>query len=182
MLVCVGTFLIFLMPAVLAQKIKIGYDKSVDFSKYKTYSTHTAGKPEERPLLYSTISNSIYQTMKSKNFEQVPNGGDLFLICNGGFDIASNAKAGAPILPTYDGPPLAYDATMWTGAQGSANGSSVSVPQGTLILTFADPNTHKVIWSGSVMLNLDIEQKDESLKRIDRATAKLLSKFPPGKK
>ena len=177
-----GMLLLFLMPTMWAQKMKVGYDKSIDFSKYKTYSTQTTAKAKDRPLLYSTISNSIYQTMKSKSFEELPNGGDLLLICTGAFDINANVTAGTPILPTYSGPPLAADATMWTGAMGTMNVTSVSVPQGTLILTFADPSTHKILWSGTVTQNLDIEHKDDSLKKIDRAVAKLLSKFPPDKK
>lgn len=163
------------------QKTKIGYDKSVDFSRYKTYSTLAPAAAPTKPLLYSTISNAIYQTMKAKNVQEVETGGDLLLIASGGFNVAQNASAGTPISPTYSGPPLSYDATMWTGAEGPSRAASVAVQQGTLTLTFVDPTTYKILWSGTVTQNLDIERKDDSLKRVDRAVAKLLSKFPPHK-
>jgi hypothetical protein len=50
------------------------------------------------------------------------------------------------------------------------------------MLTFVDPNLHKIIWSGTVTQKLDIEQKNDSLKRVEKAIAKLLSKFPPNNK
>ena len=49
------------------------------------------------------------------------------------------------------------------------------------MLTFVDPNTNKIIWSGTVSEKLDIEQKNDSLKRVEKAISKLLKKFPPNK-
>jgi hypothetical protein len=72
---------------------------------------------------------------------------------------------------------------MWTGSAGPDNlRSAPSVPEGSLMLTFVDPNLHKIIWSGTVTQKLDIEQKNDSLKRVEKAIAKLLSKFPPNNK
>ena len=172
---------LFLVSTALGQKTKIGYDKSVDFSRYKTFSTLAPETAPTKPLLYSTISNSIYQSLKAKHIQEFESGGDLLLVASGGIGVAQNASGGTPISSTYSGPPLSYDATMWTGAEGPSGGSSVAVQQGSLTLTFIDPGTHKIVWSGTVIENLDIEQKNDSLKRVDRAVAKLLSKFPPSK-
>jgi hypothetical protein len=56
------------------------------------------------------------------------------------------------------------------------------VPEGTLLLELVDQRANKVVWTGGVSEKLDTDKKEESLKRVDRAIAKLLSKFPPEKK
>jgi hypothetical protein len=56
------------------------------------------------------------------------------------------------------------------------------VPEGTLILTLVDHSSNKVVWTGTVTEKLDIEKKDKSLERIDKAIVKLLKQFPPKKK
>ena len=40
------------------QKVKVGYDKKADFSKYKSYTWDEPG-PQSRPFLYMTVSGSI---------------------------------------------------------------------------------------------------------------------------
>jgi hypothetical protein len=48
-----------------AQKIKVGYDKSVDFSRYKTYTWAEPAMPPTRPMLYSTVLASVDDDLKS---------------------------------------------------------------------------------------------------------------------
>ena len=53
------------------------------------------------------------------------------------------------------------------------------VPEGTLVLTFVDRTSNKVVWSGTVSEKLDIANKKKSLELVDKAIAKLLKQFPP---
>ena len=165
------------------QKVEVGFDKTIDFSRYKSYTIPKPSMQPTKPVLYSTVMGAIYNALKAKHFEASDSGGDLVLICTGGMEFGTNVAAGAPILPTYSGPPPSANATMWTGSAGPDNlRSAPSVPEGSLMLTFVDPNLHKIIWSGTVTQKLDIEQKNDSLKRVEKAIAKLLSKFPPNNK
>ena len=59
-------FLVALTTVGFAQKVKVGYDKSMDFSKYKTYTWAPLGVPITRPLLYQTIVNTIDGELESK--------------------------------------------------------------------------------------------------------------------
>jgi hypothetical protein len=163
----------------LSQKVKVGYDKSIDFSKYKTY---TWAKPETaptRPLLYEDVVGTIDYELKSKGFERNEKNGDLTLIGAGGINFGSNLAAGAPVLPIYSGPPPSTDATMWTGANGSAGQAGPIAAQGTLVLQFVDRSENKVIWRGTVTQALDEQQKKKSLDAIEKAISKLLKEFPP---
>ena len=49
------------------------------------------------------------------------------------------------------------------------------------MLTLVDRVSNKVVWTGTVTEKLDIENKQKSLERIDKAVVKLLKQFPPKK-
>lgn len=165
-----------------AQKITVGYDKSVDFSKYTSFTLAQPTTPPARPLLYATIVGSIEYELKGKGLAEMEKNGDLILIPAGGMEFGLNTAAGTPIMPSYSGVPSAIDATMWTGAGSASNLMAPYVPEGTLMLTFVDRVANKVIWTGTVTEKFDIENKKKSLERVDKAITKLLDRFPPKKK
>jgi hypothetical protein len=164
-----------------AQKVRVGYDKGTDFLKFKTYTWGEPTMPVTRPLLYASIVGSIDAELKAKGLAKVERDCDLVLIPAGGMEYGLNQAASAPILPTYSSQPV-IDSTNWTGPAGPSNLMAPYVPEGTLVLTFVDRVSNKVIWSGTVKEKLDIENKMKSLERIDKAIVKLLKQFPPKKK
>jgi len=160
------------------QKIKVGYDKSTDFSKYKSYTWAKPQTPVSKPLLYETVVGTIDQELSARGFRRTEEKGDLTLIAAGGIEFGSNLAAGTPILPIYGGPPPDMSATMWTGAN-TSSAMGPLVAQGTLILEFVDRGENKVIWSGSVVQKLDPKRKTKSLELAEKAIVKLLKGFPP---
>jgi Domain of unknown function (DUF4136) len=162
-----------------AQKVKVGYDKSTDFSKYKTYTWAKPETPVTRPLLYGTVVSTIDQELQAKGLQKVEANGDLTLIAAGGIEYGSNLAAGTPILPVYGGPPPDLNATMWTGGNPSAVSAGPLVAQGTLVLEFVDRSQNKAIWSGNVRQTFSPEQKNKSLDLAAKAIVKLLKRFPP---
>ena len=180
---CACLFLLTLVLPVFGQKVNVGYDKSIDFSRYKTYTRPEPTNPPARPYLYMTIAGAIDDELKSKNLGKTEAGGDLLLLCAGGIDFGLNTPAGAPLTSSLSGPPPAIDASMWTGAGGlKPSLMAPYVAEGTLMLTFVDSNTRKIVWSGTVTQKLDNEKKEKALKKADNAVVKLLSEFPPKKK
>ena len=168
-----------LSSAAFAQKIKVGYDKSVDFSRYKTYTWAEPAMPPTRPMLYSTVVASVDDNLKNNGLQRVDKNGDLTLNPAGGIEYGISSAAGTPMLATYGGPPPSVDAGMWTGGGGTENLTSAYVPKGTLQLQFVDRSTNKVVWNGMVSEKLDVENKKESLDKIYKAIAKLTKQYPP---
>ncbi len=164
----------------LAQKVKVGYDKGTDFSKFKTYSWAEPAMPPTRPALFEAAIGQVELQLEAKGLTKVPKDGDLTLTPSGGVDYGFAGVASTPILPTYGGPPPSINGGMWTGATGPSTGGTY-VTEGTLVLTFVDRANNKVVWSGSTKQKLDIEQKTKSLELVDKAVIKLLKQFP-GKK
>lgn len=165
-----------------AQKVRVGYDKGTDFMKFKNYSWSQPETPVTRPILYAVIMGSVDTRLKARGLDRVEQGGDLVLMPSGGMEFGLNVAAGTPILPTYSGPPPTVDATMWTGAGGASNLMAPYVPEGTLVLTFVDRASNKVVWTGTVREKLDVENKTKSLELAEKAVVKLLKQFPPKKK
>jgi len=170
--------LVALTTFAFAQKVEVGYDKSADFSRYRTYTWAEPAMPPTRPILYETVMSAIDSQLGSKGYSRVDKGGDLTLIPAGAIDFAIAVSPGTPISPTFSGPPPAINATMWTGAQGGGE-LMPAVPDGTLVLEFVDRAANRVVWSGKVSQKLDIEKKTKSLELASKAVAKLLKQFPP---
>jgi hypothetical protein len=175
---CTCFCMVAVATVAFAQKVEVGYDKSTDFSKYKTYTLAEPVMPPTRPILYATVMGSIDSGLGSKGYTRVDKDGDLTLIPAGGIGFAIAVSAGAPISSTFTGPPPAINATMWTGAQGGGE-LMPAVPEGTLVLEFVDRAANRVVWSGTVSQKLDIEKKNKSLELASKAVAKLLKQFPP---
>ena len=163
-----------------AQKVKVGYDKETDFSKYKTYTWAEPAMPARHPALYEAVVARVDVELQSRGLSRVPSGGDLTIRPSGGVDFGFSTEAGTPYSPTYGGPPPTLDATMWTGASGPSTVGTY-VTEGTLVLTLVDRGSNKVVWSGSVKQKLDMQKKTKSLELADKAVIKLLKDFP-GKK
>lgn len=170
MVVCVPAF---------SQKIKVGYDKSADFSNYKTYTWTDPTMPPLRPNLYHAVVQSVDIDLDSKGLKRVDKGGDLTLVPAGGVEFGIATSATTPVVSSdAGGPPPTIDSTMWTGAEGGGQLMG-AVPEGTLQLQFVDHKANRVVWSGTVSEKLDIEKKQKSLELINKAIIKLLKQFPP---
>lgn len=168
-----------LTASVFAQKLRVGYDKSVNFSKFATYTWGEPTTPPTRPLLYLNIVGAIDSELKAKGLTRTESDGDLILIPAGGMEYGLNSAAGTPITSSLTGPPPAMDANMWTGAGGPSNLMAIYVSEGALMLNFVERSTNKIIWSGTVTQKLDMQNKKKSLNLIDKSITKLLKEFPP---
>ena len=168
-----------LITATMGQKVKVGYDASSDFSKYKTYVWAEPALPPSQPALYSIVVESIDTELSSKGLQKVAKDGDLTLMGAGGVEYGNNTTGGAPIVTTFSGLPPGMNATMWTGAEGPAALMASYVPQGTLALEFVDRRANKVIWTGTVSQKLEIGHNNKSLDLLKKSIIKLLRQYPP---
>ena len=163
-----------------AQKVKVGHDKSVDFSRFSTYTWSDISPRPAHPLLWQTIVMTVDTELQGKGWHKVEKDGDLTLMPEGGIDFNLSGASGTPIVPTYSGPPPAINATMWTGAEGGTNVATWE-SEGTLVLTFVHRTDNKIVWRGSVSQKLDNTDKGKSLDLASKAVSKLLRTFPAKK-
>lgn len=150
-----------------AQKIKVGYDKSADFSKFKTYAWAKPDVPIARPLLYQNVIDQIDGDLKGKGLQRIEKDGDLTVIIAGGIGIGYN-------MP----PAFEMNVAYWSGRDDPGLLTAPMVSEGSLILEFVNRSANKMIWRGSVKENLD-PAVAKSLPRIEKAIDKLLKEYPP---
>src|SRR6478736_9265394 len=81
-----------LIPCGFAQKIKVGYAKGTDFSKYKSYTLQLPATESSRPLLYASVVGSIRQGIEAKGLVSKEKDGDLTVIAAGGLDYGLGTK------------------------------------------------------------------------------------------
>ncbi len=164
----------------LAQKVKVGHEKNVDFAHYRSYSVQKPAAPPTRPLLYDSVMGTVKQELEAKGYRNVESGGDLTLVPAGGigYDLPAIPASFPTLAPTARAP--ARDA-QWAGYMAPPGTSGKSLPQGTLQLTFIDTATKKMVWNGIVTQELDPAKSEKSIGKITAAIQKLLAEFPSRK-
>jgi len=167
-----------LIPCGFAQKIKVGYAKGTDFSKYKSYTLQLPETQSSRPLLYASVVGSIRQGIEAKGLVSKEKDGDLTVIAAGGLDYGLGTKdVLADTCDRCKAP--AIDPMEWAGYNPPPGSSGKPRPDGVLELQFVDRTGNKVVWTGSVMQKLDPAKRDQSLEKIGAAINKLLMEYPP---
>jgi hypothetical protein len=165
-----------------AQKVKTGYDKNADFSRYKSYTLQEPGATPTRPLLYASVMGSIKSEIESKGLVNKDKDGDLTVIPNGGLDYGMGTTSGFTSDSCSNCQKPLVDARDWVGKVAPPGASGKPNPKGVLQLDFVDRATNKVVWSGTVEQKLDPDKKQESLQKVGPAINKLLAEFPPKSK
>jgi hypothetical protein len=160
--------LFFLSAALFAQQVKTDYDRSVDFSQYKTYSWQQVATKD--PLYVDRIKSAVDQALTAKGLRQVPSGGDLSLV-------AIEATKNQQTLNTfYNGFGGGW---RWGGFGDSSTTTVDNYKVGTLVLDMFDTQTKKLVWRGSASDALS-NKSDKNIKNLDKEVQKMLKKFPPG--
>lgn len=171
--------LICLTAVAWGQKVKVGYDKAIDFAHYKTYSWTDVKPPVGRPLLYQLIVGLIDRELQTKGFTQVEKGGDLLLFPAGGVDATYAMSAGAPV-GNYLDVPLSVSSGSWVGPFTlTGGGVSPVVNAGSFLLAFVDRQHGRLVWEGTVSDKFDPANRKESAERARKCILKLLKDFPP---
>ena len=143
--------LLFLCATSAAEKIRVHYDKSVDFSKYKTYGWAPIGAVAH-PMLALDIVGAVDSEMKSRGLTKVPSNPDLLVQIYGSVDSEVSMTSNNPIYSATGGIPP-FDPSMtspgnslyWDNYYGN---STVVVHPGQLIVDIIDARAKKLVWRG----------------------------------
>ena len=134
-----------------AEKIRVHYDKSVDFSKYKTYGWAPHGAVAH-PMLALDIVGAVDQEMAARGLTKVPSNPDLLVQIYGSVDSEVSMTSNNPIYGVTGGIPP-FDPSMtspgnslyWDGYYGN---STVVVHPGQLAVDLIDVKVKKLVWRG----------------------------------
>ena len=159
-----------------AQNVKVGYDKSADFSQFKTYAWMPRDTPPAMPLLATKIQLEVDYELSQKGLRKVESNPDLLVTYQGGVDTQSAAGAHDPRYSTTGGIPPP-DATVWGG---SLSASSVQqVLKGTLAISLINPRQKQTVWTGTAKTKLDYEHQQKLFDQVGKAVSEIFKKYPP---
>ena len=159
--------LLLLSTALIAADVKTDYDRSINFSQYKTYSWEKVQTQD--PLWVDRIKEAVNAALTAKGLTPVESGADIAILA---MEMTQNHRT----LNTY------YDGFgggwRWGGGLGNATTTVDNYKVGTLVVDLFDANTKKVIWRGSASGTLS-DKSDKNIKELDKGVQKMFAHFPP---
>ncbi|MGA7413646.1 MAG: DUF4136 domain-containing protein [Bryobacteraceae bacterium] len=167
------TALVFLGVAAFAQQVQFDYDRSADFSAYKTYQwVDYQQVAVGDQLLSKDIKRAVDEQLAGKGLRRVESGGDLLVGYQTRISEEKQFDAFGSGFGGWGGP-------GW-GSLGDIHGATSTVENGTLTVGLFDPATKQLVWRGSAAKTLDIKKDpDKNYRNLEKAVAKLFKNYPP---
>jgi hypothetical protein len=168
-------FVLLLVPQLDAQKVKIEYDKTTDFSKYKTYAW-VQGTPLFDPHLDAYVRNSVTDMLHHIGMTEAPiNAADILVTYHAA--IGTDISVGTALDPTYaatGGTPMPGQ-SIWQTSSGAA---PAHVTKGSLAFEILDRAANRPVWTG-VAKNTVKDTQHERQDQLQKVLDKLFRTFPP---
>jgi len=161
-----------------AQKIKVEYDKSLDFAKFKTY-TWGPIDAVARPLLAASILGAIEEELTKRGLRKVESNPDIFLEIYGSVDSDISVTYSNPLYSGMGGIP-SFDSgfVMWGAMAGGT--TAVTVHKGQLVVDVIDAAQKKLVWRGIATDNLS-DNREKLVKQTNKAVEKMFQRYPAAK-
>ncbi len=164
-----------------AEKIRVHYDKSIDFSKYKTYGWAPLGAVAH-PMLALDIVGAVEGELNARGLKKVPSNPDLLVQIYGAVDAEVSMTSNNPIYNATGGIPP-FDPSMtspgnslyWDGYYGN---STVVVHPGQLIVDLIDAKAKKLVWRGVASEAISPNNPDKLMDEANSTVTKLFNDYP----
>jgi hypothetical protein len=155
-----------------AQDVKTDWDKSADFSKYKSFSAQIATS-WNNPLAEKRALEIIENALVSKGWKKADAASaDTHVMIHGATQVKRDLNT------FYSG----YGGYGYRGYGGMGMGSSSTTVNeytvGTMVLDIFDAKTKQLLWRGTGSDELS-DKADKNQKKIAKATEKMFKNFPP---
>ncbi len=157
-------------------KVSSDYDKSVNFSAYKTFGMYyLVSSRNVNQLNEDRIWNSIRVEMTKKGYVENNNNPDLLV---NAVTVLKNKKYLSATTSNY-GYGGFYRPYGYWGAPGYATVRTYDYKVGSLVIDVVDTKTNKLVWEGTG--NAEFENKPKNPEdAINNAVNKILAAFPQG--
>jgi len=166
--------LLVLAASAAAQKVKVEFDKSLDFGRFRTFTWAPRGAVS-RPLLADAIAGAIEEELTARGLQQVSEHPDLYVEMYGSMD-SDMAVSYSDLYSGYGGiPPFDQSFMVWGAVPGST--TTVVVHKGQLVVDLIDASQKKLAWRGVARDNLS-DNRMKLVTQINTAVEKMFKKYP----
>lgn len=152
-------------------KVTVDFDKSADFSTYKTYAWRP-GTPAKDPLMQKRIQDAVEAELTAKGLTKTEGAADLYVVTHAS---SKNEKQ-------IDVNNLGYAGYRWQGwgAWGPTTANVYEIPVGTLMVDLLAGKSNALVWRGVATETLK-DNPQKVAKQINKVVMKMFKKFPPKK-
>lgn len=161
-----------------AQKIRVEYDKNLDYSKFKTFAWghHDA---VSRPTLALVIASAIQEELTKRGLRRVESNPDVFIQMYGSVDSDMSVNYFDPLYSGMGGIP-SFDSgfVMWGAMPGGT--TAVTVRKGQLVVDVIDASQKKLAWRGMATDKLS-DKPEKLLQQVNTAVEKMFQQYPAAK-
>ena len=172
------TLLCVIPSSAAGQDIRYNFDKSADFSRFKTYRWVVKKDAEEVDQLTDKDIKAAVNAELSKRGLEIDDSDNAQLDVR--YQASVDQEKQFNSYTSSWGPGWGWDAGSWSGWTTT---TTSTIYTGQLTLDFYDSHSHDLIWRGAVSQTIDPYAKPEKQeKKLEKAVAKLLKNFPPQKK
>lgn len=153
--------------AAFAQQVKTDYDRSTDFSQYRTYSWEKVQTQDQ--LWVDRIREAVNAALTAKGWTQVPSGANVSIVA---IEMTRDQKTLDTFYNGFGG------GWRWGGGFQESTTTVNSYKVGTLVVDLFDANSKKLVWRGSSSDTLS-SKSDKNIKALDKGVQKMFDHFPP---
>jgi len=165
----------------MAEKIRVHYDKSLDFSKFKTYGWAPHGAVAH-PMLALDAVGAVEEELNARGLHKVAENPDLIIAFYGAVDSEVSMTSNNPIynatggIPPFD-PSMTSpgDSLYWDSYYGN---STVVVYPGQLVIDLIDFKTKKLAWRGFAAEAISPNNPDKLMSEVTSTIKKLFKEYP----
>ena len=173
-----------LCSSAMAEKIHVHYDKSLDFSKFKTYGWAPHGAVAH-PMLALDAVGAVEDQLNARGLHKVAENPDLIIAFYGAVDSEVSMTSNNPIYNATGGIPP-FDPSMtspgnslyWDSYYGN---STVVLYPGQLVIDLIDFKTKKLAWRGFAAEAISPNNPDKLMSEVNSTIVKLFKEYPAKK-
>jgi len=176
----ITVILLLFSTNLMAQKVSGDFDKTVDFSKYKTYQFIGWQKDSEKVMNdidKKRLREAIENEMTARQFKRVESGADMGLSL---YIVVDQKTSTSSYTNFYGGAGYGRGRRVsggWGNGYASTSYTESDYLQGTLVMDFLDESSKDLIWQGVAKGTIN-EKAEKREKSIPKAVKKLMKKFP----
>jgi len=169
------------MLAACAPSVTVNFDRTADFSQYRTYAW-SIGTPARSPLIDRRIIAIIEEQLAAKSLQKTENQPDLVVSYHAALN--QEIRYNTTSIDAGYGPGwgAGYSYYGRGGGWGPRGGDTITTPTkitvGTLNVDIYDSKRKEMIWRGSASETLTTDRQ-KTIDLIKERTAAMFEKFPP---
>jgi hypothetical protein len=156
------------------------YDRSANFSQYKTFAFQE-GTPAPTSFVQERIESAISNALQTKGYTKAPvDSADLLIYTHAKTSTQKQLNATTMGYSGWWGP--GWYGGGWGGYYGGGMGTTtvqeVDIKKGTVIVDMVDRNSQKIVWRGSATNVID--EDSATPEKLNAGAMKLFENYPPG--